>query len=69
MTGPREGDRVYLLGNHPWKDHVGTLIAEERYGPPFMRKTGWRVKLDNGQSCYAQPSEFSKVAAERFKGR
>jgi hypothetical protein len=67
MDELKEGDRVYLLGDHPWADHVGTLIAEEQYGPMFNRKTGWRIELDSGQRCYAQPSQFSRVAAKGVK--
>lgn len=62
MSDLKAGDRVYLFGNHSWADHMGTLVAEEIYGPLFCRKTGWRIKLDNGSSCYAKPSDFSKVA-------
>lgn len=69
MTALRSGDRVYLLGNHPWADHVGTLVSEATYGSFVNRKTGWVVQLDNGSRCYAQPSDFSRVAAKVFKGK
>jgi hypothetical protein len=50
------GDRVMVIGDHPWATHAGTLIAYERYGLGWR---GWRVKLDgNCGECYASESEM-----------
>lgn len=56
----RDGDRVFLRGDHPWAPSVGTLIAYEKYGLGWW---GWRVELDNphGQECYAAEKNLLKV--------
>lgn len=62
MTTPtndfKAGDRVTVIGKHPWTSHAGTLVTHERYGLGWM---GWRVKLDgNCGDCYAEPEELRK---------
>jgi len=41
------GDRVVIVGPHPWKGHSGTL---ERWMDTPVGKM-WRVNLDNGMSA------------------
>jgi hypothetical protein len=56
----RDGDRVFLRGNHPFAPNVGTLIAYEKYGLGWW---GWRVRLDNpaGQETYATENNLKKA--------
>ena len=50
------GMRVSIVGNHPWAQHSGRLIAYEKYGLGWF---GWRVELDgNCGECYAKPNEL-----------
>lgn len=65
MDEPQPGDAVYMLNPHPWADNTGRLIREETYG--IFGKRGWLVRMDCGQKCYAQASEFSKVATKLKK--
>ena len=58
----KPGDRVYISGKtHPWKGQAGTLEALTDFGPPSLKMNGWRVKLDNGMSCFAKPLEITKI--------
>jgi hypothetical protein len=55
--GRKVGDRVMIIGDHPWVTHAGTLVAFEKYGLGWY---GWRVKLDeNCGECYASDDEVS----------
>ena len=62
MNELKPGDRVFITGyDHPWKGKTGELIAFETYGPgpPPLKWTGWRVKLDGWDGeCYANASEL-----------
>lgn len=65
----KPGDRVFIVGSHPWVTHAGVLIAWERYGLGWF---GWRVKLDgNCGECFAGPEHLLKpvVATPRRRGR
>jgi hypothetical protein len=54
----KSGDRVTVVGEHPWSTHAGTLIAYEKYGLGWM---GWRVELDgNCGECYANATDLRK---------
>lgn len=60
------GDRVLIVGQHPWSDEVGTLIVFEEYGPGNgLRWKGWRVALDIGTECYVNPANLLLVRAQR----
>lgn len=54
------GDRVFIVGNHPWTGHSGTLIAVEilhAIGEP-----GCRIRLDNGIECFVlQPGLLQRA--------
>ena len=39
------GDRVLIVGKHPWAEHTGTLVE---YGPYGLGWHGWLVLLDDG---------------------
>jgi hypothetical protein len=56
----RNGDSVFVVGDHPWAPNVGTLIAYEKYGLGWW---GWRVRLENmaGQECYVNESNLRKA--------
>ena len=58
IRGLDEGERVVIVGEHPWKGEVGSLVAYEPYGPSMMGWMGWRVALDNGTECYADRSKL-----------
>lgn len=52
----KSGDRVIIIGDHPWAGNAGTLIAFEKYG---LGWNGWRVALDaNCGECYAGEHEL-----------
>lgn len=58
----KPGDRVVIVGKHPWHTHAGTLVAWEIFG---LGWTGWRVALDgqhNGE-CYASPEDLRDLRA------
>lgn len=58
----KSGARVFVIGDHPWSGHAGTLIAFEPYGPAVFGWSGWRVKLDcNCGECYARPSDLQEA--------
>lgn len=47
----KQGDRVLIIGNHPWKSNAGTYIGDE-----IIQITGiakHKIRLDNGISCFA----------------
>ena len=53
----KSGDRVMVIGGHPWSGRAGTIIAFEKYG---LGWTGWRIALDgNCGECYARENELS----------
>ena len=63
------GDRVMVIGSHPWAGHAGTLVAFEKYGFGW---TGWLVKLDeNCGECYANEDQLAvpRVDSIRFTYR
>jgi len=67
MNNLRPGDRVMIIGDHPWVTHAGELVAFEAYG---LRWTGWRVKLDgNCGECYARPDELLKPRVDTIRSR
>ena len=52
----KAGDRVMVVGNHPWAGHAGTLVAWENHP---MGGQCWRVKLDgNCGECYANEDQL-----------
>lgn len=55
----KEGDRVFVLQDHPWAGRAGVLIAYEMYGLGWH---GWRVKLDgNCGECYANIDQLQRA--------
>ncbi len=60
MNNLKAGKRVLILSGHPWSEHVGTLVAYEKYGLGWM---AWRVRLDDpfGQECYAQATQVRVI--------
>ena len=55
------GDRVHIIGKHPWKGEVGELLRYESYGPRSLAMEGWRVSLNSGTECYAAPANLEKL--------
>lgn len=53
------GDRVIIVGPHPWAGERGVLIAFEKYGLGWK---GWRVELGGGAECYAGPINLRRIA-------
>jgi hypothetical protein len=57
------GDRVLIVGKHPWCGVTGTLLAFETYGPGGdLIWKGWRVRLDTGFDCYADPANLQLLS-------
>ena len=62
------GDRVKIVGPHPWAGHMATIASLE---PPSLSasfpslRQMVRLKLDdnelNESGCYASPSEFKVI--------
>jgi len=52
-----EGDRVKVVGAHPWQGERGTLVSFEEYGLGWK---GWRVALDEGVECYASVIQLQR---------
>lgn len=53
----RQGDRVMIRGDHPWRGHTGVIE-----GPMFtMIGQMWRVKLDNGMHAGSRTYNMEKV--------
>jgi hypothetical protein len=63
-TAASARERIKLGGHHPLAGEYGKLVAFEYYGPNNMFR-GWRVRLDHGGECYANPSELRRDARER----
>jgi hypothetical protein len=57
----KPGDRVVVIGDHPWAMHAGVLVGWEQYGlgGSLLSWWGWRVELDgcNGE-CYAEVDQL-----------
>ena len=47
----REGTRVLVVGDHPWKGFSGEVIGTIK---PIMGGYMWKVRLDNGMECGAR---------------
>jgi hypothetical protein len=63
----KAGDRVVVVGKHPWATHAGTLVAWEKYGLGWL---GWRVALDgNCGECYAATHELLNLQASLLSDR
>ena len=45
-----KGDRVIIVGYHPWATSAGELLILEVM--PVIRTKMWRVVLDEGMECY-----------------
>ena len=58
------GDRVQIIGKHPWTGTEGTLGVYGSYGLSILKLKGWLVKLDNGQNCYAKPINLQKIRGD-----
>ena len=51
-----KGDRVVIVGDHPWATCAGELLTWEVL--PLVRTKMWRVVLDEGMECYAKPENI-----------
>ena len=60
-----KGDRVVIVGNHPWATHAGELLTWEVLHP--IRTRMWRVVLDEGMECYAKPENIRVVSTPKRK--
>jgi hypothetical protein len=54
-----KGDRVIIIGNHPWKSNAGTYICKEEI--QITGKTQNLIKLDNGFSCFADDRNIKVI--------
>jgi hypothetical protein len=54
----KPGDTVIIAGKHPWNSERGTLVVFEQYALGWH---GWRVALDSGAECYADPGNLRRV--------
>ena len=52
------GDRVFIIGNHPWKGHWG-VISEKLITPVGEM---WRVDLDNGRTAGVTDKNLRKAS-------
>lgn len=54
------GDRVLIVGDHPWTGHSGTLIAAETLAA--LGRVGLRVRLDNHLECFVlHPEQLRRL--------
>lgn len=61
----KSGDRVMVIGAHPWAGNAGTLVTYEKYGLGWH---GWRVTLDaNCGECYAKEDELLAPRVDSMK--
>lgn len=62
------GQRVLITGDHPWRDHAGTVIGFECFrsivGTSSRGSTIWTgeqttalIQLDSGGTCYVHKPE------------
>jgi hypothetical protein len=60
-----KGDRVVIVGDHPWATSAGELLTWEIL--PAIRTRMWRVVLDKGMECYVRPENIrvTKSVARR----
>lgn len=58
----KPGDRVLVIGSHPWTGEVGELLRYERYGPASLAMEGWRVSLNRGIECYAREAHLERLS-------
>lgn len=56
------GDHVVVKKGHPHATMAGTLVVYEPYGPAMFGWKGWRVRLDDGIECYANPEKLRKTS-------
>ncbi len=55
----KQGDRVIIVGNHPWKTHAGTYVGDELiHALSVMRH---KIRLDNNFSCFADDKNLKVV--------
>ena len=47
----KQGDRVIIVGNHPWKSQSGTYVGDELVHLLGVQKH--KIQLDNGFGCFA----------------
>jgi len=55
----KQGDRVIIIGNHPWKSNAGTYIGKEVI--QITGKTQHLIRLDNGFGCFADDKNLKVV--------
>jgi hypothetical protein len=60
----KDGDRVYVTGDHSHAGRTGTVTGWEDLGALPGQK-GCRVKLDDGFECFVLKAEHVKVLARK----
>jgi hypothetical protein len=53
------GDRVLIVGDHPWSGHSGEYIGSEKLNM-LPGVTGHRVRLDVGTECFVMEEKHWK---------
>jgi hypothetical protein len=57
--------RVLVVGDHPWKDHIGWIKPNSDGGYETVRVLGgpvmYKVTLDNGHECFASAINIRKL--------
>lgn len=48
------GDRVLLIGSHPWAGHAGEFVRQEEVAGFGLRPV---IRLDSGQECFVMRPE------------
>lgn len=51
----KTGQRVVLIGNHPWAGHAGEYVRDELI--ETLGSTWPVVRLDSGQECFVMNSD------------
>lgn len=55
----KQGDRVAIVSNHPWKGQAGEFVGDE-----VIQITGQlkhKIRLDNGISCFADDKNLKVI--------
>jgi hypothetical protein len=55
----KQGDRVVIIGNHPWKGKSGEFISDEVIQITGIAKH--KIRLDNGISCFADDKNIRVI--------
>ncbi|MFA5300587.1 MAG: hypothetical protein WC389_20560 [Lutibacter sp.] len=55
----KQGDRVVIIGNHPWKNNAGTFVGDEVI--QINGQSKHKIRLDNGFSCFADDKNLEVI--------